>query len=89
MWWNGFCHAWNNGAFGTWGWIGFGLNLLLWAALIGGAIYLIVSVARRAGASNPTLYAGEPLTGMRIAQERYARGEISREEYLNIVEDLK
>jgi uncharacterized membrane protein len=89
MWWNGLCHAWNNGALSAWGWIGIGLNLLFWGALIVGSFYLISIVLRRAGGGHPSVPFEASSSGLRIAQERYACGEIGREEYLNLMEDLK
>ncbi len=95
--WNGFCPfwntGWNTGAFGTWGWIGMALYLLFWAALIVGGIYLIVWVVRRAGPRMPVSIPGPetttPLSAIEIARLRYARGEIDREAYLKLLEDLQ
>lgn len=90
MMWNGACPFWNAGAFGAWGWAGLVLNLLFWVALIAGTVYLITWIVRRAGNSAPGIVSGSgPAAAIRIAQERYARGEISREEYLNLVADLQ
>lgn len=88
MWWNGICSAWSGGAFGGWGWAGMALNLLVWAALIGGVIFLLRrAVSRSSGGPAVASYTGlHP--AIRIAQERYARGEIDREQYLMLVEDL-
>ncbi len=65
---------------------------LIVVALIIGAIFLIVWAFRRSGgasgapSSGPT--GGRP-TALQIAQERYARGEINRDEYMQIVSDLQ
>ena len=88
--WNGFCPFWNNGAFGAWGWAGLALNLILWAALIVGLVYLVTRIVRRSGINNQGFGAvNGPASAVRIAQERYARGEIGRDEYMNLMEDLR
>ena len=93
--WNGVCPFWNTGAFGTWGWIGMILYLLFWVVLIAGLIYLVVRVARRTGTVMPAALSATrpetaaPLSAIEIARLRYARGEIDREAYLKLVEDLQ
>ncbi len=75
----------------------FGLNLafiiviaLIILICIIGAIFLIAWAFRRPGSSIPVSGpAGGSRTPLQIAQERYARGEINREEYLQIVSDLQ
>ena len=90
MMWNNACQFWNGGAFGAWGWIGMALNLLFWVALIAGLVYLVVWVARRASAQAPGIGpAAGPLNAREIAQMRYARGEIDRDAYLKLIEDLQ
>ncbi len=65
---------------------------LIVVALIIGAIFLLVWAFRRPGSapmapgSGP---AGSGRTALQIAQERYARGEINREDYMQIVSDLQ
>lgn len=92
MMWNGVCPLWNGGVFGAWGWIGMILYLLLWAGLIAGLVYLAVRLARRAGSAMPAGVVpamAEPSSALEIAQLRYARGEIDRETYIRLVEDLR
>ncbi len=77
----------------------FGLNIaiiiviaLIILICIIGAIFLIAWAFRRpVPASSLTVSgpAGGSRTPLQIAQERYARGEINREEYLQIVSDLQ
>ncbi len=64
--------------------------LVILACLIG-AIFLIVWAFRRSGSTTvmPDSAASGARTPLQIAQERYARGEISREEYQQIVSDLQ
>jgi putative membrane protein len=78
------------GGFGAYGWIGMILNLVLTLAMIGGLIYLIIWAVRRSSGSSAsagTFQSGSP-TAKEIAQARYAKGEISREEYQQILSDL-
>jgi len=80
------------GCFGNWGsygWIGMIINLALLLAAIGGVIWLVTWVVRRADrrAENPAAFTGM-LSPREIIQARYARGEITREQYLALVDDL-
>ncbi len=85
----GCCGFGGFGRFGGFGWIGMILGLILTIAVIVGTILLIVWAVRRTGRNNP---AGSQLSNSQsardIAQLRYARGEISREEYQQILSDL-
>ena len=77
------------GSYGTFGWIGMILNFLLVAAVFGGIIWLAVWAVRRANAGSSganRLDAGE--SPREILQARYARGEITREQYQEILVDL-
>jgi len=63
--------------------------LLFLAALIAAAIFIGRALTRpdhRAGWSNPE---APGKNALEILNERYARGEISREEYLRMKEDLE
>ncbi len=58
--------------------------LLFWVVLILGAIWLVrVLLDHR-----PRSYSGTNLTPHEILDQRYARGEISRAEYEQILSDL-
>ena len=79
------------GFLGAYGWIGLVINAVITVALIVAFIVLIVWAIRgmrrssmSAGMQNP------PATSARdIAQVRYARGEITREQYQQILADLE
>lgn len=58
----------------SWMWAGM---LLFWALVIGGLVLLVVWLARGVRSTNPDR-AGKPLD---IIRERYARGELTREDY--------
>ena len=73
----------------SWGWMLFGslLMLLFW----GGIIALIVLAVRGlfgTGTTNST-QVNTSSSALRILKERYARGEISREEYEDMRRDLE
>ena len=59
--------------------VGGALMFLFWAAVIGLAIWGIAKLARHSHSANGALA---------IARERYARGEISKEEFDGIKKDL-
>jgi putative membrane protein len=69
---------WSEGA-GTWAAVGGVLMVLFWAAVIGLAVWLVLRVTGRSSRGNGALS---------IARERYARGEISKEEFDRIKKDL-
>jgi len=78
------------GGFGGFGWIGMILGLIITLGVIIGLILLIVWAVLRVGGNNAQVGTQNltPQTGRDIAQARYARGEISREEYQQILSDL-
>ena len=91
---NGICHFGGWGAFGNfgvWGWVGMIIQLVIWIALIAGAALLIVRLIRRSS-QTPATVSGYTIsastTAKDILQARYARGEISREQYQQMLDDL-
>ena len=81
--------------FGGWGGYGMGMfgmffGWLFIAALIGGVVLLVIWAARQAGGSASSASRGP--AGAQSAREildaRYARGELTREQYLTALEDL-
>jgi putative membrane protein len=80
------------GFYGPWGWVGMVISLIVVAVIVIGVILLIVSAVRRGNVAQATS-TGLPQTPAaptprEIAQARYARGEITREEYVQILEDI-
>jgi putative membrane protein len=75
----------NMGNFGGWapglGWI---FMLLFWALVILGIIAIAKWLMGASGASNATA----PKTPLQILEERYARGEIDRDEFEQKKRDL-
>ncbi len=65
------------------GWFGFGglWMVLLWGALIGLIVWAIIRLTKRGGPEPKPHH-------LEIARERYAKGEISKEEFEQIRKDL-
>ncbi len=85
------------GLLGGWGWFGALLNLFLVLLFVGGVVWLIVWLVRRSGYGGrglPTAPFQAPPPGSVddpkvILKARYARGEITREQYLQMLNDLE
>ncbi len=78
---------------GTFGWnpLGWIVPLAFWGLLIGGIVLVVVSLARNSRASSttalqPPARVESPLD---ILKARYARGEITKEQYAEIKKDLE
>ena len=74
------------GMMGDWGFMG--LGLIFWLVILAAAVAALVWFVRsQQGASGgrPRL---ESSAGLQILEERYARGEIDREEYLQKKRDI-
>ena len=66
----------------AWDLIGWGLTLIVWVGLLVALALLVVWIIRRAGVSSGTVaYATGQPAAREILQARYARGEITREEF--------
>jgi len=79
--------------FGGLGLIGMILNLVITVGVIVGIVLLVVWLVRRYGAEGGAFSASQkPAAGQssprEILQARYARGEINREQYQQILSDL-
>jgi putative membrane protein len=82
----GFGRHWGMG-FGTGGfsWI---IMILFWALIIFGIVYLLRNLNNNNGKSHN--YSGrQDDNAVNIARERYAKGEITKEELNEILDDLK
>ncbi len=77
-------HGW----YGGFGWIGMILGGIFWLALLVGVILLIVYGIRRLSHGSGPAVSTPKSTAREILQERYARGEITREQYQQMLEDL-
>lgn len=77
-------HADGWGHMGSWGW---GMAIFGWlfmAAIVGLMVWLIISLTRGPGGSR-----GGESKALALLDERYAQGEISRDEYLERKRDLE
>jgi putative membrane protein len=71
-----------------WGWVPAVVGLVFLATFIGLLVWLVTSLARKPGM---TALTESPTVGRATAllDERYAKGEIERDEYLQRKADLK
>ena len=78
------------GGFGGFGWIGMIFNLIITVGVIIGIVWLVIWLIRRAGTNGQANFgpASAQQSPREILQARYARGEINREEYQEILADL-
>jgi putative membrane protein len=90
MWW------WGDGHMGAAGWVGMVFMIILWIAIIVGLVYLLRYILWRPGDHWHGHHPGGPPGSVdgrsdatRILEERYARGEIDREEFLQRRADLE
>ena len=88
-WFSGCCRFGGLGGFGSFGWIGLIINL----AIIVGVISLIVWILRRitaggAGFTSNQTSGGAHSSPREILNIRYARGEIDRDLYQQMLSDL-
>ncbi|MDF1499669.1 MAG: SHOCT domain-containing protein [Anaerolineales bacterium] len=70
------------------GWIGLVIMFLFWGLLIAGAIFLMKSIFPGVGSVGGH-YGDSQLSPREILDQRYARGEVTREQYLEMVKDLR
>lgn len=89
----GMMGGWNLSNLAGWGgnmWWGWLLMLLFWALLIGGGMALVAWAARRGRVSPSGDGAGSrPNEALEILRQRYARGEITGEQFEQMKRDLR
>ena len=76
------------GWMGGYGWMGMIISLVFSLLVLGGLIWLVVWAVRRSGTGSYTSNTAAGTSPKEIAQQRYARGEITREQYQQLLEDL-
>lgn len=75
---------------GGWGmmpWWGALIMTIFWAVIVAGIVVFIVWIVRNISAHAPT-QAGQN-RALELLKERYARGELTRDEYLQMRHDLE
>ncbi len=83
-------HGFGLGGFGTFGWLGMIINLVITIGVIIGVVLLIVWIVRQAAGGAGVAAASAGTSSPReVLQVRYARGEITREQYQQILADLQ
>ena len=73
------------GGMGLWMVLGMGLMLLFWVGVIGLVVWGIAGLTKR---YDPGSRNTEGSDALKVAKERYARGEINRDEFNQIRRDL-
>ncbi|KAA3644007.1 MAG: SHOCT domain-containing protein [Chloroflexi bacterium] len=78
------------GGFGSFGLIGWILNLVITLGVIVGIVLLVVWLVRQFANGSPNVNSAgsQQANPLDIAQSRYARGDITRDEYQQIQSDL-
>lgn len=89
--WGGCCGFWG---LGSYGWIGWIVNIALTAVILIGLVLLVIWAVRRiTNSQKGSMYVTDQGDGLNTAQEilqaRYARGEITREEYQRMLKDIR
>ncbi len=87
----GFGRGWGMSGYGMHGLGGGIMMILFWALIILGIVYLVRNLSNNNnnGNNNSNYNRSNEDNAINIARERYAKGEISKEEYDRIVKDLK
>ena len=75
--------------YGSLGWIGMIIKLVLSIGVIIGLVFLVIWIVKQLSNNNlgRSLNNAAP-SAVEIAKERYAKGEIAREEYQKLLADL-
>ncbi len=76
------------GWMGPYGWISMIIGLVFTVVILGGLVWLVVWAVRRSGTGGFPSGTPSGMSAKEIAQQRYARGEITREQYQQLIEDL-
>lgn len=77
-------YGWEDGN----GWLMLVYMLLFWGGLLTLGFFLARSLLRSTSSNSPQINSPEQ-SALQIAQTRYAQGEITREQYLEVVQDIK
>jgi len=75
--------------FGNYGWIGMIINLVLTIGLIIGIVFLVIWIVKELNNNNGGKQKNVGSSAIEIAKIRYAKGEITRDEFQNLLTDLE
>jgi putative membrane protein len=86
-------HGWWPGSYSMYGWLGLVLNVFLILGVLIGIILLIIWLVRTTSSNqnrfgNGSAQIDKPLSAREILKIRYVRGEIDREKYQEMLEDI-
>ena len=75
---------------GMMGWgYGYGLlHMIIWLVILVAIVTGVVWLVRRAAQPGAHQFSARPSQGLQVLEERYARGEINRDEYLQKKQDI-
>ncbi len=77
------------GGYGGYGGWGFGLiHMVFWVVILIAVVAGVVWFTRSMAGTPPPHAAGRRSAGLDVLEERYARGEINRDEYLQKKQDI-
>lgn len=76
--------------YGGFGWIGMIVNMVIMLAIVVGIVFFVIWVVRRTSVNTHQsgIQGSTSQSAKDIAQGRYAKGEITRDEYQQILADL-
>ena len=86
--------CWGLAGFSSLGWIGWIINIVLTIGLLIALVWLVIWAVRRitnnqGGLMVSPVQSSGLTNSLEILQARYARGEINREEYQQMLEDIR
>lgn len=72
-----------------WGGYGFGLlHMIVWLVILAAIVAGVVWLVRMAAQPGVHQFSARRSPGLQVLEERYARGEINRDEYLQKKQDI-
>ena len=74
--------------YGNYGWLGMIINLVLTIGMIIAIVFFVIWIIKELNNINTGNQKKGSSSAIDIAKVRYAKGEITRDEYLNLLTDL-
>jgi putative membrane protein len=86
---SGMMGGWGSGMMGGWGYGGYGvLHMVFWVLILIAIIFGVVWLVRTVATSGTLGASARRSAGLDVLEERYSRGEINRDEYLQKKRDI-